>query len=657
MGFASRDKGKGRATGMPFTSDLFARRNMRVRDSEGDGGPDGVVLPLQYVSDGPYDVAYTLPVLVGSDTVQNLSLQVDTGSSDMWIASTSCSSSVCGKVPLYNSASAIPTDLDVDFEYLVGNVSGPIVWDSVTVGGYGIQNQAFAAVDEVESEPLSSEFSGLLGLALPANSIIAEHIPPQVGDTPDGAVWMSNLFGITPLSAAPAARFVSIALERPGSDAVPSVLGIGRHPAALVPDPSKIGYDPLYGSSNGGPFYWRAAVSGITVYTNTTRMPIPLGLGTTGPYPSAVLDTGVATILTTTALANAIYGAINVHPAADNMYYFPCTTPLNLTITLDDRAEIPIHPLDLSSLPGSDAPDQSSCIGMIQTSADATLRNPSSGIGDIVLGVPFLRNVYTVLAYDPPFSNGSFPPTSLNDTTVRPRLGLLGLTNPTVALDEFHRVRVLNQPLSDDGGGAVTSGGSRKMSVGIDVLIGLAGFIGLCLSTLRPALVFPRAMPSRGICSGWADTSLRAVVRSADDGLPTEDELRRRRYRAYIQSLHSTSTDRTQVESFVDDVGGYVKPSVKAVEPVQQEPQEQLPLSPSPVFPRDNSPFPGRQSPESARHSRGRSINAPLLPEDGAAGVEDGRPLSMAGVGAAFARGRTSQRISNTTQPSPSPEP
>ncbi|KAJ6487712.1 aspartic peptidase domain-containing protein [Mycena sanguinolenta] len=674
MGFPSKDKGKGRATAMPFSSDLFARRNIRARDSEGSGGPEGVVLPLQFVSDGPYDVAYTLPVLVGSDTVQNLSLQVDTGSSDMWIASSSCSSSACGKVPLYNPTNAIPTGQDFNIEYLVGNVSGPIVWDSVTVGGYGIQNQAFAAVDQVESEPLSSEFSGLLGLALPANSIIAQDIPPQVGDTPDGAVWMSNLFGITPLSGAPAARFVSIALERPGSDAVPSVLGIGRHPAALVPDPSKIGYDPLYGSSDGGPYFWRAAVSGITVYTNTSRMPIPLGRGTTGAFPSAVLDTGVPTILTTTALANAIYGAINVQPAADNMYYFPCTTPLNMTITLDDRSEIPIHPLDLSSLPGSDAPDPSSCIGMIQASADATLRNPASGIGDIVLGVAFLRNVYTVLAYDVPFSNGSFPPTILNDTEVRPRLGLLGLTNATVALDEFHRVRVLNQPLSD-GGALTTSNGSHKTNVGIDVLIGLAGFVGLCLLLFGVRWFFVR----RSLRRGGEDNNLSArdaksrellglggyqLARRgpiADDGLPTEDELRQRRYEAYMQSLHSTSTDRTQIESFVDDgmgVGGYGKSSIKAVEPVQVDhvQLQELPLTPSPVFPRGSSPFPGEHSPDTARHSRGRSVNLPLLPDEGAAGAE-GRPISMVGVGA-FARGRTSQRISNTTtQPSLSPEP
>lgn len=186
-----------------------------------------------------------------------------------------------------------------------------------------------AAADTIEAEPLKSQFSGVLGLALPADSIIADEIPPQVGDTPDGAVWTSNLFGITPVSNAPSARFLSIALERPGSDAVPSVLGIGRHPAALVPDPSKIAYDPLYAPSPLGPLFWKTAVRGITVYTNTSRMPIPLGRGASGVYHSAVLDTGVPIILTTTDVANAIYGAIGVQPAADNMCMFTTRDLLN----------------------------------------------------------------------------------------------------------------------------------------------------------------------------------------------------------------------------------------------------------------------------------------------------------------------------------------
>ncbi|KAK7044875.1 acid protease [Favolaschia claudopus] len=713
-----KDKGKGKARAAPVLPFRAPRRRRGNSGSDGDvgwalegvgGSADGVVLPLQYVSDGPYATSYTLPVIFGDENTQNLSLQVDTGSSDMWVASTSCGSSACGNAPLYSSTSAIPTALDFSIQYLMGNVSGPVYWDTVTVGGYGIESQAFAAADTVDSEPLQSHFSGLLGLALPSNSIIAEEIPPQLGDTPDGATFSSNLLGITPIS--PSSRFLSLAFERPGSDTVPSILGIGRHPSALVPDPSKIAYDVLYAPGNAGPLFWKASVREITVYTNTSRLSIPLGRGVSGVFPSAVLDSGVPVILTTSSVANAIYGAIGVQPAADNNYYYPCTTPLNMTITLDDRKEISIHPLDLSTPPGSDAPDQNSCIGLIQASQDAALRNPSSGIGDMVLGISFLRNVYTVLAYDVPASNGSFPSVTINSTnaTVHPRLGLLGLTDPTVALEEFHRVRVLNQPLSNSDGGnspASKSRGSHKSNVGIDVLIGLGSFLGLCLLIFGVRwLVKRRAELRRGhgadynrdaktrslaLALGGYELAPRRWQNGGGDGggaeagadpdgvLPTEDELRKRRYDAYMHSLRTVSTDRTQFDEDPAQLHNKDGSSLNRVTTGEFEQTQRL-SSPPPtamLSPRDDSPFltdNQEHSPEAAlRHSRGAlSVDVPLLPAvdtgdananvraDGGAeaDTEDpAQPPSMAGVGAAFARGRSTSRPSRlSSAPSLSP--
>lgn len=51
------------------------------------------------------------------------------------------------------------------------------------------------------------------------------------------------------------------------------------------------------------------------------------------------------------------------------------------------------------------------CIGIIP-SADYTLDSSSFDIGDLILGVLFLRNTYTVMAYEVPDANGNF----VNDT-------------------------------------------------------------------------------------------------------------------------------------------------------------------------------------------------------------------------------------------------
>ena len=59
----------------------------------------------------------------------------------------------------------------VDYD-LQGSTSGPIYLDTVDIGGYSIESQAFAATSTIVAEELSQELSGILGLALQGNSII-----------------------------------------------------------------------------------------------------------------------------------------------------------------------------------------------------------------------------------------------------------------------------------------------------------------------------------------------------------------------------------------------------------------------------------------------------------------------------------------------------
>ena len=139
---------------------------------------------------------------------------------------------------------------------------------------------------------------------------------------------------------------------------------------------------------------------------------------------------------------------------------------MNLTITLDDRSEIPLHPLDLTTPTLASSSSNPTCVGIIQSFPDGS---PVSQIADLVLGVPFMRSTYTVMAFDPPDSQGAFPnagSTPSSAAYIRPRLGLLGLTDPTVALQEFNTVRVLNQPLdsgSTSAPGNVSQGPSGKI--------------------------------------------------------------------------------------------------------------------------------------------------------------------------------------------------
>jgi hypothetical protein len=251
-----------------------------------------------------------------------------------------------------------------------------------------------------------------------------------------------------------------------------------------------------------------------------------------------------------------------------------------MTITLDDRHEIPLHPLDLTAEPQGDG-RASFCIGLIQA-ADSVLATPNSVIGDMILGVPFMRNAYTVMAYAIPDENGTFPvaPPASGDGNgsgedsrpIRPRLGLLPLTQPSQALEEFNRVRVLNQPIESGSpanvgggaGGVHDTVGPKKLSVGIIVLVCLVGFFALCflLFGIRWFLIRRRWRrdgtggpagaglagagmlglgPATDRKEGGGYTLARRGSREVERGedrelgdIPSEDVLRKLRYDAYM---------------------------------------------------------------------------------------------------------------------------
>lgn len=284
--------------------------------------------------------------------------------------------------------------------------------------------------------------------------------------------------------------------------------------------------------------------------------------------------------------------------------YVPCTTPLNMTITLDGQSETTLHPLDLTAFPQKDGSTSTtgSCIGLIQT-ADGQLDDAKSGLDDFVLGVPFLRNTYTVMAYEVPDSSGNFnaagsgTETEMLNNNINPRLGLLGLTDPTKALDEFNTVRVLNQPLSNSNSSASGTGanasvdGDKKLSVGLDVLIGLVSFFAFCLALFGARWWFMRrrwrraAGKERGI-DGFAEGDRKMDVLggaayrlarrtsetngSEEDGHLSEDTLRAMRFQEYkrrtgVSSSYTADSGRTRVGSGLDmEFGEFGYDAVKA---------------------------------------------------------------------------------------------
>ncbi|KAK0469376.1 acid protease [Desarmillaria tabescens] len=448
---------------------------------------DGVLIPLNYVGSSAFDASYTLPLLVGSSK-QNLSVQVDTGSADLWLASTDCAS-CSNSCPLYDSSqstSVIKTGALFDIDYLIGNVTGTVVWDEIDINDqFTIGSQALAAATVVVSEPLGSRFSGVLGLSPPSNSRITSLIPATDSNAPDGATFSSNIFSSSSVSSTN--QFMGLLMTRPDGGALGGrrpLLGIAKHPEQsdlpewLGGSLDSIEYTrPVTSTSNlgvnMGTTLWKVTVQGVSVWVDDQERVVTLP--STARGTTAVLDSGVPIILTTKAIADGIYGAVGIGPGADGQYYIPCKTPLNMTLTLKMSSKsvvYSVHPLDLTALQSKNSGDTTTCVGLIQAS-DSSINTANAG--DIILGVPFLRNVYMVLGFD-----GAVGTNGKGDNSGY-QLGLMGLTEPGVAMSEFNTVRVEGRALDGASGpsGTPSSSNGGGIKIGYAALIGVGSFFGL----------------------------------------------------------------------------------------------------------------------------------------------------------------------------------
>ncbi|KZO96811.1 acid protease [Calocera viscosa TUFC12733] len=528
----------------------------RKRDY-GDGGVEGIVLSLALSDQYPYDSVYTVNGKIGG---QGFPLQVDTGSADLWVASTSCSSPACTGASLYDAASSTATNKTFTIQYLQGEVSGPVVWDDVSIGSYNIPSQALASASSVSSERLEADtFSGVLGLAPALDSRIAQLIPPVVGNDPDGASWTSNLYG----SDTPPPPFFSLLLERPEDPDTVSVLGLGMHPLRDTPanfTADLLDWTPVV-TSDDGALFWRVPITDISLSVNGVNSSLILGKSTAVPTsarPVGVFDSGTPLILTSPQIADAFWGAYGVNPAADGNFYPLCTLMVNATITIGNLV-YPLHPLDMN-VPSSTDPSSTNCIGGLQSVSGQTA-------GDIILGAAFLKNVYSVYTSNSsiymPANSFLYPNPNQPADDGLPHVGLYPLTNATAAALAFQTVRINNQaitptatPSPNSGGGqlnipSVNTSSSLKVPLAVVIILSVVGFIALVviLYLLRGCLYRRRRERERALPTAQEDSFVFANGKAVPDG-GFDDALlfaalKKRSFRSESGGTTATSTRNT----------------------------------------------------------------------------------------------------------------
>ncbi|KAI0357462.1 aspartic peptidase A1 [Trametes cingulata] len=358
---------------------------------------------------------------------------LDTGSSDLWVT---------GSVP-----NAKDVGKSVSLSYAVGNAAGDVYTAQLEFANYTVQDQAFLLVQDTSSFSVdikSQGYEGLIGLGPNTGSVIRDKL-----DTASADSVLDRIFSQNTTSA----NFLTILLNRDGDPASPAT---GQLTISEVL--------PQYSNITSMPKLPVTKVHKLTdedqhwqVYTDVDGVLGPDGqpIKVDSIVPSApdgqlvvVFDSGFTLPQVPRDMADAIYGRVPgaEYNEASEVWTVPCDQLIPLTFKFGG-IEYPIHPLDVSS---SDFNMVNSlgnpvCVGTFQpiTSAFSLL-----GEYDIILGMAFLRNTYTLLDY------GNFMENTASDRG-DPYVQLLPITDVNAAHQDFVKVRLNGIDTTNDSAHAL----------------------------------------------------------------------------------------------------------------------------------------------------------------------------------------------------------
>ncbi|OCH86504.1 acid protease [Obba rivulosa] len=123
------------------------------------------------------DLEWTGPISIGTPA-QSFTIDFDTGSSDLWVPNSACTSSTCSSKHKYDAAeSSTSAKKSGTFSIKYGDgstVSGPIYTDKVSVAGVTAAGQYLSPVTTLSSSFGGDPTDGILGMAYPAISSLKQ---------------------------------------------------------------------------------------------------------------------------------------------------------------------------------------------------------------------------------------------------------------------------------------------------------------------------------------------------------------------------------------------------------------------------------------------------------------------------------------------------
>jgi len=302
---------------------------------------------------------YFTEIQIGTPA-QTFKVILDTGSSNLWVPSTKCTSIACFLHTKYDSsASSTYKENGTEFsiQYGSGSMEGFVSSDTLTIGDVSIKNQDFA---EATKEPglafAFGKFDGIMGLAY--DTISVNHITPPFYSMMNGGHLDANVFSFRVGSS-----------EEDGGEAVFGGIDESHYTG-------KIHYVPVRRKA-----YWEVELAKFSFGDEEVE------LENTG----AAIDTGTSLIALPTDMAEMLNAQIGATKSWNGQYQVDC-------------AKVPGLP-DLTfhfggkpyALKGSDyvLEVQGTCISAF-TGLDINLPGGSLWI----IGDVFLRRYFTVYDHD-----------------------------------------------------------------------------------------------------------------------------------------------------------------------------------------------------------------------------------------------------------------
>ncbi|XP_028652957.1 pepsin A-like [Erpetoichthys calabaricus] len=143
------------------------------------------------------DAEYFGNISIGTPP-QEFTVIFDTGSSNLWVPSSLCSSPACTNHSLFDgnqSSTFLSTNQNLAIQYGTGSMTGILGYDVVTITGIEVTNQEFGlSVTEPGDTFTYAPFDGILGLAYPV--ISSSGATPVFDNMMDQGLVSEDLFSV-----------------------------------------------------------------------------------------------------------------------------------------------------------------------------------------------------------------------------------------------------------------------------------------------------------------------------------------------------------------------------------------------------------------------------------------------------------------------------